>query len=262
MQKTVSAAPPLLEVRGLQKYFQLHLLANRRAEPPPTNTNPTGTPLSDTPPTATVPTINPIKDVSFTARSRNVLLIRGRSGAGKTTILKCIYRTYLTSGGEIWYDSLNLGRIDLSSASEAAILQLREHELGYCSQFLKVLPRVPALDVVAEPLVRCGMKATEARAEAALWLARLGLEESRWQAYPITFSGGEQQRLNLARAFIASPRLLLLDEPTASLDPHSKSIVLEMISEAKARGVGIIVVSHDTQALESLADEIFWLADS
>jgi alpha-D-ribose 1-methylphosphonate 5-triphosphate synthase subunit PhnL len=102
----------------------------------------------------------------------------------------------------------------------------------------------------------------EARNVAGGWLARLGLDESRWQAFPITFSGGEQQRLNLARAFIASPRLLLLDEPTASLDVHSKSIVLEMINETKASGVAIVVVSHDTSALASLADETYWLSNN
>lgn len=134
--------------------------------------------------------------------------------------------------------------------------------LGIRSQFLKVLPRVSALDVVAEPLVRRGMAFGEARNVAGGWLARLGLEESRWQAFPITFSGGEQQRLNLARAFIASPRLLLLDEPTASLDIHSKSIVLEMINETKASGVAIVVVSHDTSALASLADETYWLSNN
>lgn len=235
MQKTDTALP-ILEVRGLNKYFQLHLLDGR--------------------------VIRPVIDVSFTAKSGSILLISGKSGAGKTSILKCIYRTYLANGGEIWYNSLSQGRVDIASIDEAEVLRLREIEIGYCSQFLKVLPRVAALDVVAEPLVRRGMAFGEARLEAGRWLARLGLDESRWQAFPITFSGGEQQRLNLARAFIASPRLLLLDEPTASLDIHSKSIVLEMINETKASGVAIVVVSHDTSALASLADETYWLSDN
>ncbi|HYU73825.1 MAG TPA: ATP-binding cassette domain-containing protein [Ktedonobacteraceae bacterium] len=147
------------------------------------------------------------------------------------------------------------GRYD----SEDVVVKLRERELGFCSQFLKVLPRVSAIDVTAEPLVRCGMPREDARNEATRWLRRLGIEESRWQASPITFSGGEQQRLNLARAFIAAPRFLLLDEPTASLDVVSKSIVLEMISEARTAGVTILTVSHDTAAMQPIADEIYWL---
>jgi alpha-D-ribose 1-methylphosphonate 5-triphosphate synthase subunit PhnL len=223
----------MLDVRQLKKDFHMHLVDGR--------------------------IIEPFSDLSFVVRRGELFMISGKSGAGKTTILKCIYRTYLTTSGAIWYDSQQFGRVDIALASEDIVMQLRERELGFCSQFLKVLPRVPAIDVTAEPLVRRGMLRAEARDEAARWLHRLGIEESRWQASPITFSGGEQQRLNLARAFIAAPRLLLLDEPTASLDAVSKAIVLEMISEARAAGVTILTVSHDTAAMQPIADEIFWL---
>jgi alpha-D-ribose 1-methylphosphonate 5-triphosphate synthase subunit PhnL len=227
---------PMLEVRHLKKDFQLHLVD--------------GT------------VIEPFSNISFCVGSGKLFIVSGRSGAGKTTILKCIYRTYLTTGGEIWYDSRQFGRVNMATASEEVVVSLREREMGYCSQFLKVLPRVPAVDVTAEPLVRCGVGRADAQAEAVKWLKRLGIEESRWQASPVTFSGGEQQRLNLARAFIASPRLLLLDEPTASLDTHSKSIVLEMIDEAKAAGVTILIVSHDTASLAPLADNIYLLEEN
>jgi alpha-D-ribose 1-methylphosphonate 5-triphosphate synthase subunit PhnL len=227
------SAPLLLDVRQLKKDFHLHLVDGR--------------------------IIEPFSNISFAVRRGELFMISGRSGAGKTTILKCIYRTYLTTAGEIWYDSQRFGRINIALTSEDIIMQLRERELGFCSQFLQVLPRVPAIDVTAEPLVRRGMQRAEARGEAARWLRRLGIEESRWQASPITFSGGEQQRLNLARAFIAAPRLLLLDEPTASLDAVSKSIVLEMVNEARSAGVTILTVSHDTAALQPVADQIFWL---
>ncbi len=230
---TALAEQPLLEVEQLQKRFRLHLLDGRLIEP--------------------------FGKISLTARSGQLVMISGKSGAGKTTIIKCIYRTYLSDSGHIWYNSLEAGRVDLVTASERTILDLRESEIGYCSQFLRVLPRVAALDVAAEPLLRRGMAREEAQTEATKWLARLGIEESRWQAYPVTFSGGEQQRLNLARAFITAPRLLLLDEPTASLDAGSKSIVLEMIAEAKAKGVAILAVSHDTESLAKLADEVFLL---
>jgi alpha-D-ribose 1-methylphosphonate 5-triphosphate synthase subunit PhnL len=232
MQNT-DPTPLMLDVRQLKKDFHMHLVDGR--------------------------IIEPFSDLSFVVRRGELFMISGKSGAGKTTILKCIYRTYLTTGGEIWYDSQQFGRVDIALASEDTVMQLRERELGFCSQFLKVLPRVSAIDVTAEPLVRRGMLREAARDEAARWLRRLGIEESRWQASPITFSGGEQQRLNLARAFIAAPRLLLLDEPTASLDAVSKAIVLAMISEARAAGVTILTVSHDTAAMQPIADEILWL---
>jgi len=226
-------ASPLLEVRHLKKDFHMHLVDGR--------------------------VINPFADISFRVQQGQLFIVGGRSGAGKTTILKCIYRTYLTTGGEIWYDSLQFGRVNIVTASEDMIMALRTRELGYCSQFLKVLPRVPALDVTAEPLIACGVPREEALDEAAHWLQRLRIEESRWQASPITFSGGEQQRVNVARAFIAAPRFLLLDEPTASLDGISKSVVLEIIQEAKAAGVTILAVSHDIVSMQSLADEIYQL---
>jgi alpha-D-ribose 1-methylphosphonate 5-triphosphate synthase subunit PhnL len=228
-----ASATPRLETCGLRKRFQLHLLDGRMLEP--------------------------FEPVSFAVRRAQVFLISGRSGAGETSILTCIYRTYLASEGEIRYDSQLFGWLDLADASEAQVVRLRERELGYCSQCLKALPRVAALDILAEPLRRTGVDATEACETGARWLRRLGIGERLWQASPLTFSGGEQQRLNLARAFIATPRLLLLDEPTASLDPVSKGIVLEIIAEAKAAGVTIITVSHDREGIVALADDGFVL---
>jgi alpha-D-ribose 1-methylphosphonate 5-triphosphate synthase subunit PhnL len=197
--------------------------------------------------------------ISFTVAPGELFLISGVSGAGKTSILKCIYRTYLATIGHIWFDSLLFGRLDMATAPEPMVIQLRERELGYCSQFLKVLPRVSALDVVSEPLLRSGLARDAARDQAANWLRRLHISESHWMASPLTFSGGEQQRVNLARAFIGHPRLLLLDEPTASLDAISKEIVIESIAEAKAEGVTIITVSHDREALVGIADAEFSL---
>src|SRR5262249_53394275 len=226
----VEQTQPILEVCHLTKAFHLHLVDGR--------------------------IIEPFVDISFQVGQGKLFMISGKSGIGKTTMLKCIYRTYLTTSGDIWYNSQSLQRVNIATASEAVVMQLRERELAFCSQFLKVLPRVPAVDVTAEPLIRRGMARAEARAEAERWLRRLGIEQSRWQASPVTFSGGEQQRVNLVRAFIARPRLLLLDEPTASLDATSKSIVLEMIREGRAAGMTILVVSHDTAALEPLADKM------
>jgi alpha-D-ribose 1-methylphosphonate 5-triphosphate synthase subunit PhnL len=229
----VEQTQPILEVCHLKKAFHLHLVDGR--------------------------VIEPFVDISFQVGQGQLFMISGKSGIGKTTILKCIYRTYLTTGGDIWYNSQHFERVNMATASEDIVMKLREHELAFCSQFLKVLPRVPAVDVTAEPLVQRGMERSEARKEAERWLRRLGIEQSRWQASPATFSGGEQQRLNLARAFITRPRFLLLDEPTASLDATSKSIVLEMIREARGAGVTILTVSHDTAAMAPLADNVYWL---
>ncbi|HTK06830.1 MAG TPA: ATP-binding cassette domain-containing protein [Ktedonobacteraceae bacterium] len=231
--QTTEQPRPILEVSEMKKDFHMHLIDGR--------------------------VLKPFAGLSFRVQKGQLFMIGGKSGAGKTTILKCIYRTYLTTDGAIWYESQQFGRVNIATAPESMVMKLRARELGYCSQFLKILPRVPALDVTAEPLIRGGMKRQAALDQAAQWLQRLGIEESRWQASPMTFSGGEQQRLNLARAFIAAPRFLLLDEPTASLDAVSKSIVLEMISEAKRAGVTILAVSHDTAVMEPLADEIFKL---
>jgi alpha-D-ribose 1-methylphosphonate 5-triphosphate synthase subunit PhnL len=230
---SVEQTQPILEVSHLTKTFHLHLVDHC--------------------------VIKSFADISFRVSKGDLFMISGKSGTGKTTILKCIYRTYLTTSGDIWYSSQRYERVNMTTASEDVVTKLREHELAFCSQFLKVLPRVPAVDVTAEPLVQRGMERSEARKEAERWLRRLGIEQNRWQASPVTFSGGEQQRLNLARAFIAHPRFLLLDEPTASLDARSKSVVLEMIREARATGVTILTVSHDIASMQALADNIYWL---
>jgi alpha-D-ribose 1-methylphosphonate 5-triphosphate synthase subunit PhnL len=143
----------------------------------------------------------------------------------------------------------------MTTIPERVVLQLREQEIGYCSQFLKVLPRVSALDIMTEPLRRMGMDKDHAREQGAEWLTRLRIAPHLWQASPVTFSGGEQQRINLGRAFIGKPRLLLLDEPTASLDSGSKQIVLDLIHDAKAQGTTVVTVSHDIDTLSTLADQ-------
>jgi alpha-D-ribose 1-methylphosphonate 5-triphosphate synthase subunit PhnL len=218
----------LLDVQELHKSFVLHLIDGR--------------------------TITPLRAISFRVAPQEHFLIYGRSGIGKTSILKCIYRSYLASAGRIWFDSQRYSRIDLVQASESEMLQLREREIGYCSQFLRILPRVPALDVICEPLYRQGTPRDEAQALGRQWLSDLGISPHLWQASPATFSGGEQQRINLGRAFIAAPRLLLLDEPTASLDGDTKQVVVRMIRAAQARGTAVISVSHDLAVLGPCAD--------
>jgi alpha-D-ribose 1-methylphosphonate 5-triphosphate synthase subunit PhnL len=206
-------------------------------------------------------TVRPFDSVSFHVPKGHFLGIVGPSGIGKSSILKCIYRTYLPTTGNIYYESERLGPIDLAQADERDILLLRQTEISYVTQFLRVIPRVPAVDVVAERLLPLGWPEDRARGEARAMLERLRIPPALWDAFPATFSGGEQQRINLARALIVKPRLLILDEPTASLDPETKEIVIGFLRDMKREGTTMVGVFHDRDAMARLADEVFDLAD-
>ena len=173
----------------------------------------------------------------------------GASGAGKSTLMRMIYGNYLAASGRIL-----VGGTDVATAEPREILALRRAVLGYVSQFLRVVPRVPTLDVVAEPLLSLGVEEEKARARAAELLARLNIPERLWSLSPTTFSGGEQQRVNIARGFAHDYPALLLDEPTASLDPVNRAVVLELIEAAKARGAAIVGIFHDAEARARVCD--------
>ncbi len=175
----------------------------------------------------------------------------GASGAGKSTLMRMIYGNYLTAAGTI-----EVAGTDVSRADPREIVALRRDRLGYVSQFLRVLPRVPALDVVAEPLIALGRPEEEAHTRAAALLARLRLPERLWSLSPTTFSGGEQQRVNIARGFAHPFPALLLDEPTASLDALNRETVLSLIEEAKDRGAAIVGIFHDEGARERVCDRL------
>ena len=175
----------------------------------------------------------------------------GQSGSGKSTLMRMVYGNYLAAGG-----SLRIGDLDVATASPRQIIRLRRETLGYVSQFLRVVPRVPTLDVVAEPLLQLGVAPDVARARAADLLARLNLPERLWSLSPTTFSGGEQQRVNIARGFAHPYPALLLDEPTASLDAQNREVVLTLILEAKARGTAILGIFHDEGARDRVCDRL------
>lgn len=199
--------------------------------------------------------------VSFRVAHGNFLGLSGPSGAGKSTVLKCLYRTYLPEGGTIRYQSAGFGEVDLATLPDRAILELRRREIGYVSQFLKVIPRVSALEVVMEPMLRQnGLSRDEARNRAGILLERLRIPPKLFDAYPATFSGGEQQRVNIARAIGWKPRLLLLDEPTASLDQQSAAIVLELLAELRREGTTMIGIFHDQELLATVADQVCRIA--
>jgi alpha-D-ribose 1-methylphosphonate 5-triphosphate synthase subunit PhnL len=177
--------------------------------------------------------------------------LTGQSGSGKSTLMRMVYGNYLAAGG-----SLMVGTLDVATAAPREIIALRRQTLGYVSQFLRVVPRVPTLDVVAEPLLALGTPADQARAHAADLLARLNIPERLWSLSPTTFSGGEQQRVNIARGFAHPYPALLLDEPTASLDAANREVVLSMIMEAKARGTAILGIFHDEAARTRVCDRM------
>lgn len=189
-----------------------------------------------------------LQNFNLTLSSGECVRLSGPSGMGKSTILKLAYGNYRASAGEILVRDTDGQYIDMTQASARAVLHLRAHSMGYVSQFLRVIPRVAAIDIVAEPLLENGLDLVsreQAREQAAHWLTRLRIPEALWQLPPATFSGGEQQRINLARSFIKPRPLLLLDEPTASLDPVNTQTVIEMIIQARAQGVAILGIFHD-----------------
>ncbi len=175
----------------------------------------------------------------------------GASGSGKSTLMRMIWGNYLAASG-----SIMVGDVDVAKAAPRQIIALRRGTLGYVSRFLRVVPRVPTLDVVADPLLTLGVGVDEARARAAALLAQLNMPERLWALSPTTFSGGGQQRVNIARGFVHPYPALLLDEPTASLDAIKREVVLTLIEGAKARGAAIIGSFHDEAARARLCDRL------
>jgi alpha-D-ribose 1-methylphosphonate 5-triphosphate synthase subunit PhnL len=218
----------ILEVRNVSKHFHLHIQNNKH--------------------------IAALDDVSFDLVQGEVLGLTGKSGSGKSSLMKCIYRTYLPNSGSIRLHTSDGRVVDLARASEHEVLLVRRTEMFCCSQFLSVIPRVPAVEVVAESLTRRGVSAADARERARDLLARLGLPKELWDAFPATFSGGEQQRVNIARAIIGEPRFLLVDEPTASLDQRTKDVVIDLVLDLREKGASVVLITHDEHTLERMAN--------
>ncbi|MDX3904897.1 MAG: phosphonate C-P lyase system protein PhnL [Pigmentiphaga sp.] len=224
---------PILTIEGLRKHFLLHDQDKR---------------------------LPSCVDVSLSAFPGQLSALVGPTGAGKSSVLKCVYRTYLPSAGRILYRDGGGREVDLAQVSEHEILALRRTEIGFVTQFLHCLPRKPALDVVAEPLVIRGEARDSARERARTLLALLDVPERLWEVPPATFSGGEKQRVNLARGLIARPRLLLLDEPTASLDPATTERVVRLLQTIKQEGVAMLAIFHHPELVRRLADHVVELA--
>src|SRR6516165_4887842 len=196
-----------------------------------------------------------VRGVSFEVNAGECVVLSGPSGVGKSSILKMIFGNYRCDGGRIGV--LHDGEvIDLAKAEPREILSVRRSTIGYVSQFLRAVPRVPTIDVVAEPLVATGTPRHEAREQAGGLLHRLNIPERLWALPPSTFSGGEQQRVNIARGFISDHPILLLDEPTASLDAANREVVVGLIGDKKRAGVAIVAIVHDDEIRRRIADRV------
>lgn len=224
-----SSDTALVQVRGLGKMFTLHNQGGVR--------------------------LPVLQNVDFDAGPGDCLVLSGPSGTGKSTLLRCLYGNYLATEGSI---RMRDGErwVELTRAPEQQILRLRRDVIGYVSQFLRVIPRVSTLDVVAEPLRERGQDAEAAREQAAALLRRLNVPQRLWGLPPATFSGGEQQRVNIARGFIGGHPVLLLDEPTASLDADNRAVVVALIREAVAAGRCLIGIFHDEAVRDDVATRI------
>jgi alpha-D-ribose 1-methylphosphonate 5-triphosphate synthase subunit PhnL len=216
----------LLEVADLAKCFYLHQLGREVAA---------------------------FSSLSFTLDAGEFLLVAGPNGVGKSTLLRTLYRSYRASGGAAWFSSRR-GRVDLVRAADVDVNLLRLEEIGFVTQFLRARPRVSAVELVAEPLLYSGSSTDAALRQAGLSLEMFGLKPELYAAYPTTFSGGEQQKVNLARALIQTRRLLLLDEPTASLDATARAALRERLAQLKAEGVAMIGVLHHPEDAEGLIE--------
>lgn len=220
---------PILAVSGVDKTFTMHLQGGQR--------------------------LPVLTRLAFEVHAGECVALGGASGTGKSSILKMVYGNYAVSRGSILLRAE--GRVtDIAAAGPRQVLAARRDTVGYVSQFLHCVPRVAALQIVAEPLIERGERAAEARGRAAELLARLAIPERLWALPPATFSGGEQQRVNIARGFVTELPLLLLDEPTASLDARNREAVTELIREKLGRGTAILGIFHDAEVRDAVADRV------
>ncbi len=223
----------LLEIQNLSKAFTLHNLGRH---------------------------IKACQNIDLSLQSGEFVGITGKSGSGKSTILKLVWRSYLPQTGSVFYESSEFGRLDLNQASERTILHLRRYELGYVSQFLNVIPRTTARRLVEQAWMEHGGAPNQAPVEAERMLGHFDLDRELWDSYPNTFSGGEKLRLNIARTMVKRPRLLLLDEPTASLDQGSKEKVRILLDRLKQEGTTMLGIFHDLEFMQGLCDREYQMA--
>jgi alpha-D-ribose 1-methylphosphonate 5-triphosphate synthase subunit PhnL len=201
-----------------------------------------------------------LKEVSLTINKGEFIGITGQSGSGKSTVFRCIYRTYLPQAGEIWFESDAFGWLDLARADLQKIIHLRKHEIGLVSQFLKAPPRTSALEIVKAAALERGWSNSAAQHEAEKILCYFDLKQELWDSYPTSFSGGEKLRLGIAKAMVTQPRLLLLDEPTASLDVAAKQKVRDLMQQLMRTGTTMLGIFHDLDFMGELCHREYHMA--
>lgn len=223
---------PAISIRGLRKSFTLHLRGGIR--------------------------LDALRGVDLDVQPGECVVLRGPSGAGKSSLMRCVYGNYGADSGSLVIRDKD-AEIDMATASPRHVATLRRDTIGYVSQFLRVIPRVSTRDVVAEPMLARSIDAEAARGKAEAMLERLNIPHRLFDLPPATFSGGEQQRVNIARVFATGFPILLLDEPTASLDDANRAVVIALIREARDAGAAILAILHDPVAREAVASRIFEL---
>ncbi|MEM6596798.1 MAG: phosphonate C-P lyase system protein PhnL [Cyanobacteria bacterium P01_C01_bin.69] len=211
-------SPTLISAKNLTKTFTLHNQGNRQ--------------------------LNVLNNISLTVNKGDCVALQGASGSGKSTFMRSLYANYRVNSGAIWINHDN-NWVDLTQCEPHKLLEIRARTIGYVSQFLRVIPRVPALQVATEPLMELGVENDIAEEKVQSLFTRLNLPERLWSLSPTTFSGGEKQRVNIARAFAVDRPILLLDEPTAALDQENREAVVELIEEKKAQGCALVGIFHD-----------------
>ncbi len=196
------------------------------------------------------------ENISLTVSAGQCVVLQGESGVGKSTLLRCLYANYLTDSGSIYLNDNNQ-QYDLSNISERLMIKIRHQKIAYVSQFLRVIPRVPAFEIVMQPLLELGYDKNKSEQRVSELLTRLNIPQRLWSLSPTTFSGGEQQRINIAREFAVTRPVMLLDEPTASLDAGNRQTVIHLIQQAKANKSAIVGIFHDQQSRDQVADQLF-----
>lgn len=232
MQHMQPPQPPkiMLDVQGLAKQFQLHMQGGV--------------------------SIAVFENAALRVHAGECLILAGSSGSGKSTLLRCLYGNYLAQAGHIRICHRD-EMVDMVGAPPHQILEIRRETMGYVSQFLRVIPRVTTIDLVMEPLLARGVERDQARERAQTLLERLNIAQKLWSLAPATFSGGEQQRVNIARGFIAPYPVMLLDEPTASLDAENRQAVIHLIHEARQRHTAIVGIFHDAEVRDAVGTSTY-----
>ena len=199
-------------------------------------------------------TVRALDGVNLSIRTGEFVAIMGPSGSGKSTMLNLIGGLDRPTGGRIW-----VGNEDITALDQDALCAYRRRRVGFVFQTFNLLGTMTALENVAFPMIFSGVPADERRERAKDTLEAIGLER-RFDHRPTELSGGEQQRVAMARALVNNPDILLADEPTGNLDSHTGAGVMRLLRDVGSQGRTVIVATHDEQVAK-YADHVYDLLD-